>query len=180
MFGLIITTWRLNFFFNSVQPETNIFLFVQLYIKTVRKCGAAVGRGGGKKPTRQDSGPARSFPRNTPQTSADHPTSLPDETGNGGGQKMTDLTEQTETHVVVGLFGFFLLLLFLLLGGSRGSGRSSTTGSRGTTTGTDAGSDVRDQILDVDSLQGLGEQTGPVRLDFDVGGLQDGRDLLIL
>lgn len=93
---------------------------------------------------------------------------------------LEDLVEQTEAHVVVRLVGLLLLLLLLLLGLG---GWSSGGGSRGSTTGgsgTNSGSDVGDQVLDVDALQGLGEETGPVGLHLDVGGLQDGVDLLTL
>jgi len=95
-------------------------------------------------------------------------------------RSLEDLVEQTEAHVVVGLVGLLLLLLFLLLGlggWSSGGGSGGSTSSRG---GTDSGSDVGDQVLDVDALQGLGEEAGPVGLHLDVGGLQDGVDLLAL
>ena len=44
--------------------------------------------------------------------------------------------------------------------------------------GTDSRSDVGDEILDVDGLEALGKKARPERLHGDVGGLQDGRDLL--
>lgn len=77
----------------------------------------------------------------------------------------TNLSEQTESHIVIGLLGFF----FLLFDGGRG----------GTTSGFNSGSYVGDQILDVDVFEGLDKQTEPVGLDVNVGGLQDGRDFLI-
>ena len=62
------------------------------------------------------------------------------------------LVEETEAHVVVGL----LLLLSLLLGGSvlgsgaRGGGTTSSGGS-----GTRAGADVQEELLDVLALESL-------------------------
>lgn len=69
--------------------------------------------------------------------------------------------------VIVGLFRFLLLLLFILSG--------NTSGGRET----GAGSDVRDHILDVDALESICEQTGPLRLDIHGDRLQDGQDLLV-
>lgn len=100
----------------------------------------------------------------------------------GLGKKKTNqahsLIEQTQTHVVIGIFRLGFLLL-LLLGGSWGSSGGGGWGS-GSRCGTGSRSNVGDQVLDVDSLQSLGEQTRPVRLNIDVGGLKDGRDLLTL
>uniref|UniRef100_A0A2M4D089 Putative secreted protein n=1 Tax=Anopheles darlingi TaxID=43151 RepID=A0A2M4D089_ANODA len=76
----------------------------------------------------------------------------------------------TESHVIIGFLWLLFLLLLLLLSGGRGSTAS---------TGSDAGADARDQALDIDTLQSLGEQARPVRLDVDTGGFQDGRDLLV-
>ncbi len=70
-----------------------------------------------------------------------------------------------------------MLVLTLL---SRGS--SSSTGSRGTTSGSSGGSgaNVGKELGDVLSLHGLGEKTGPVRLNLVVGGLEDLAELLLL
>ncbi|GMS99871.1 hypothetical protein PENTCL1PPCAC_22046, partial [Pristionchus entomophagus] len=54
-------------------------------------------------------------------------------------------------------------------GGSGGGGRGSTS---------DSGRDRGDEVLDVDSLEGLGEESRPERLDGDVGGLQESGDLV--
>lgn len=45
---------------------------------------------------------------------------------------------------------------------------------------TDSGTNVGDEVLHVDSLECLGEEAGPVRLDIYIGGLQDGLNLLTL
>lgn len=90
------------------------------------------------------------------------------------------LVEKSEAHVIVRDIRLLLLLLLFLLGLSSGrvrcSGGSSTTswGSANT------GSNVGDQVLNVDTLQGLGEKAGPVGLHINIGGLQDGRDFLTL
>ena len=89
------------------------------------------------------------------------------------------LVEEAESHVVVLLLG--LLLLLLLLGLRRGGGASgSRGGASGGGGGPDAGADVGDEVLDVDALEGLGEEAGPVRLHVHLGGLQDGADLVTL
>lgn len=72
-------------------------------------------------------------------------------------------------------YGFFLLFLLLLLSGGGASSGSSASGSGG---GTDTRSDVGDELLDVAALESLGEEAGPEGLDFDLGGLQDGLNLL--
>merc|ERR1711950_94320 len=77
------------------------------------------------------------------------------------------LVEETESHVVIGFLLWFFFLFFLdLFGGS------SSRGSSGT------GSNVGNEVLDVDGLEALGEKAGPERLNGDVSGLQDGVDLL--
>ena len=93
-------------------------------------------------------------------------------------QKSDGLVEQAESHVVVRLLGLFLL--GLLLGGGRGSTSGSGGGGRSSAGGTDSGSDVGEEVLDVDALESLGEEAGPVGLHVDLGGLQDGLDLLTL
>merc|ERR1719400_859380 len=87
------------------------------------------------------------------------------------------LVEKSESHVVIGFFLRLFLLFFFGSLLSSGSSWSSTTCtcSRG---GTDSRSNVGDEILDVDGLEALGKKTRPERLHGDVGGLQDGRDLL--
>merc|ERR1711980_452 len=82
------------------------------------------------------------------------------------------LVEETESHVVVFLGGGLLLgfLLWCLL-------RGSTTGGWGSA-GTDTGADVGDQLADVDVLEGTSEEGWPEWLDVDVGGLEDGGDLV--
>ena len=70
-----------------------------------------------------------------------------------------------------------LTLLFLLLGlASTGV----TTGGGGTTSGGCGRSDVREELRDVLSLEGLGEEAGPVALDIVAGGLDDLGEFLIL
>ena len=93
-------------------------------------------------------------------------------------QKSDGLVEQAESHVVVRLLGLFLL--GLLLGGGRGStsGSGGGGGGRSSAGGTDSGSDVGEEVLDVDALESLGEEAGPVGLHVDLGGLQDGLNLL--
>ena len=88
------------------------------------------------------------------------------------------LVEESESHVVVLLLGLLLLLLFL---GGVAAGRGVTAGGgSGRGGGPNAGADVGDQLLDVAALQGLGEEAGPVGLHLDLGGLQEGVDLLTL
>merc|ERR1711980_17678 len=87
------------------------------------------------------------------------------------------LVEETESHVVVFLGGGLLLgfLLWCLLSGSTtGGGTTSGWGSAGT----DTGADVGDQLADVDVLEGTSEERWPEWLDLDVGGLEDGGDLV--
>merc|ERR1719510_2849850 len=94
-------------------------------------------------------------------------------------EKMENLVEQAEAHVIVLLLGLFLLLLFF--GGLSSGGRCSTTGSRGGTSsgsGADAGSNVGDQGLEVGRLQSLGEEARPVGLNVNTSSLEDGGDLL--
>merc|ERR550519_2285091 len=89
---------------------------------------------------------------------------------------MRKLVEQTESHIVIFLLLFNLL--FLLGWGitcSRCLGSSSATGSRGSSY---AASDVGDQVLQVNRLESLGEESGPVRLEFDISCLEDGGQLL--
>ena len=93
-------------------------------------------------------------------------------------ESRTRSVKETESHVVVLLLGLLLLLLLLgLLGGgsrSAGGGRAGRGGSAG------ARADVGDELLDVDALERLGEEAGPVRLHLDLGGLEDGADLVTL
>uniref|UniRef100_A0A6B0UTH0 Uncharacterized protein n=1 Tax=Ixodes ricinus TaxID=34613 RepID=A0A6B0UTH0_IXORI len=89
--------------------------------------------------------------------------------------------EETESHVVVLLFGLFLLLL--LLGGVLASGRCSGGRPGGGScgrgrSGPDARAHVRDERLQAESLERLGEQAGPVRLNLDACSLEDRADLL--
>ncbi len=80
--------------------------------------------------------------------------------------KCRNLIEQSESHVVIRLLRGFLLFGLLLSGGGRASCANT-------------GSNVAQEVLDVDSLEGLGEEAGPVWLNVDLGGLQDGQDLLL-
>merc|ERR1719382_1357188 len=86
---------------------------------------------------------------------------------------MESLVEQAEAHVIVLLLGLFLLLLLLggLSSGSRGS--TSSSGS-----GTNTGSYVGDQGLEVGRLQSLGEEAWPIGLNINTSSLEDGGDLL--
>merc|ERR1719186_1027047 len=85
--------------------------------------------------------------------------------------------EESESHIVIlFLLGLFLLLFFLLLG-SRGSCSRSGSGASSSRGGSGSRTHVSDQGLYVHGLQGLGEQTGPVGLNLNVGGLEDGGDL---
>jgi hypothetical protein len=92
-------------------------------------------------------------------------------------QLLMFLVKESESHVVVLLLLWLLLLLLLLallLVFSGGGGLGGCGGSR-------CGSaNVGDQLLDVAALEGLGEEAGPVRLNLDLGGLQEGGDLLTL
>lgn len=89
-----------------------------------------------------------------------------------------NLVEETESHVVILLLGLFLLGLLLCLSGGSGVTGSGCGGSSGARA--DSGTDVGDQLLNVAALEGLGEQAGPVGLNIDLGGLQDGLNLLTL
>lgn len=55
-----------------------------------------------------------------------------------------------------------------------------TGSSWGWSSGSNARSDVGDQVLDINTFEGLGEEAWPVWLDLDVGGLEDGCELLAL
>merc|ERR1719187_777273 len=91
-----------------------------------------------------------------------------------GGNKEI-LVKQAESHVIILLLG--LLLLFL---GGRSVGRSSSAGggSASSGSGTDSGANGGDELLQVGRLQGLGEESGPVRLEVDSSSLQDCNNLL--
>lgn len=90
------------------------------------------------------------------------------------------LVEETEAHVIVRDIRLLLLLLLFLLG--LGSGRVRCSGGSSTTSwgSANTGANVGDQVLNVDTLKGLGEKSGPVGLHINIGGLQDGRDFLTL
>merc|ERR1719239_1881587 len=75
---------------------------------------------------------------------------------------MESLVEQAEAHVIVLLLGLFLLLL--LLGGL--------------SSGTNTGSYVGDQGLEVGRLQSLGKEAWPIGLNINTSSLEDGGDLL--
>ena len=83
-----------------------------------------------------------------------------------------NLVEERETHVVVGLL--LLGLLLLLLGGGTTGGGTSGSGGRGGSTTTNVG----DEVVDALPLQELGEESWPVWLNLDSGGLHDGGDLV--
>lgn len=83
------------------------------------------------------------------------------------------------THVIVFFFWFFFLF-FLLFGGSWGSSSSGWSSSTGSWSSADSWANVGDQVLDVDTFKGFGEQWWPVWLNFNVGSLQDGWDFLAL
>ena len=76
-------------------------------------------------------------------------------------------TTEEISHIDV-LLG--LLFLGLLLSGSSATS-SGTTGSGASSGGTSA--DVGEQLGDVLTLEGLGEEAGPVALDGVSGGLDD-------
>ena len=84
------------------------------------------------------------------------------------------ITEQA-AHIDVSLF--LLGLLFLLGSGSGGIGNGGTHGD-----GSNGGSwaDVGEEVLDVLSLEGLGEEGGPVCLNLVAGGLNDLSELVTL
>ena len=67
-----------------------------------------------------------------------------------------------------------------LFDGSSGGGCRGSTTSSGSWGGSGTGSNVGNEVLDVDGLEALGEKAGPERLNGDVSGLQDGVDLLSL
>ena len=83
------------------------------------------------------------------------------------------ITEQA-AHIDVSLF--LLGLLFLHSGGLGGSGNGGTHGD------SNGGSwaDVGEEVLDVLSLEGLGEEGGPVCLNLVAGGLDDLSELVTL
>merc|ERR1719206_1715389 len=55
---------------------------------------------------------------------------------------------------------------------------SCSSGSSSSRSSTNTGPDSGDQGLQVTRLQGLGEQSWPVRFNINIGSLQDGGDLL--
>ena len=71
-----------------------------------------------------------------------------------------------------------ILTGLLFLSGLASSG--VTTGRGGTTSGGGGGSNVGEESSDVLSLEGLGEEAGPVALDSVAGGLDDLGEFLIL
>merc|ERR1719423_334407 len=80
------------------------------------------------------------------------------------------LVEEGESHVVVGT-GFVSAVGFLFFGRSRfllGGGGSGRGG----------GAEVTEKRGDVDAVEGFGEKRGPVWLNRDAGGLQEGGDLV--
>merc|ERR1719348_1694321 len=77
------------------------------------------------------------------------------------------LVKEAESHVVILLL--LVLFILLLLGGG------STSGGRG---GAHTASDDGDQRLQVGRLRSLGKESGPVGLNLDTGGLDDGGQLL--
>merc|ERR1719374_437057 len=88
------------------------------------------------------------------------------------------LVEEGESHVVVRA-GFVSAVGFLFFGRSRfllGGGGSSSWG--GATGGRGGGAEVTEKRGDVDAVEGLGEKRGPVWLNRDAGGLQEGGDLV--
>merc|ERR1719359_1390091 len=89
------------------------------------------------------------------------------------------LVEQSESHVIVlFLLRFFFLLLFLLGCGSITTSCCSRSSSSSSRSSADTRSYVGDQGFQVTGLQGLGEEAGPVRLDINTSGLENGGDLL--
>ena len=81
--------------------------------------------------------------------------------------------EQVEVHLLFLLLFFGLLLLLL-----RGRG-IATSGGGGSTTGRGA-SDIGDQVLDLDVLGDLREESRPVRLDLNTGSVNKRLNLLLL
>ena len=86
------------------------------------------------------------------------------------------VTEEV-AHVLVGFLLLWLLLLLLLGGGGGGSGGNGGTSAG---SGNGGGSDVREKLLDVLALEGLGEEAGPVWLDFVAGCLDHLSELVTL
>ena len=89
------------------------------------------------------------------------------------------LIEKSESHIVI----FFLLWLLLLLGRSSfSSSGSSSSSSRSSSSGSGSRSYSRphrgDEGLEVAGLKSLGEESGPVWLNFNTGSLDDGGQLL--
>lgn len=90
---------------------------------------------------------------------------------------LSTLVEEGEAvHVFVLRLLSGCLLLLLLSG--RGSGTASGGGA--TSGGGGGRADVADKVHDVLALKRLGEKAGPEGLELDVGGLEDGGDLLAL
>jgi hypothetical protein len=84
------------------------------------------------------------------------------------------LVEETEAHVLIGL----LLLLNLLLSLGLGGGVSSGATSRGSGSGA-SGADVGQELLDVLTLEGPGEDGRPDGLNLlDLSGRDEGLDLV--
>ena len=81
--------------------------------------------------------------------------------------------ETTSTNIS---FGFLLLFLLFLSGGFSNSGASSSSGSRGGTAGGEGS--VEDDLGNVGRSKSLVEETRPVGSNGDVGGGQDGGDLI--
>lgn len=85
------------------------------------------------------------------------------------------ITEEA-THIDISGFLFFLLLL--LGGGSTTSGGGGNGGTGGGDGG--SGADVGEEVLDVLTLEGLGEEGRPVSLNLVAGGLDDLSELVTL
>jgi len=81
------------------------------------------------------------------------------------------VVSEEATHVDIG--GFLFLLLFLL--GCGGGGNGGTNGG-----GNGGGADVGDKLLNILALEGLGEEVGPVGLNFVAGCLDDFSELIAL
>ena len=79
------------------------------------------------------------------------------------------LVKETKAHVVIRLFLRLLLLLFLGLL-SRSVTTSGSAGSRSSSHSGAGGTHVREQVLHVLALEGLGEQLGPDRLHGHASG----------
>ena len=86
------------------------------------------------------------------------------------------VVSEEATHVNI---GGFLFLLLLLLGGSgcAGGGDGGASGGSG---GNGGGADVGEEVLDVLTLEGLGEEGRPVSLNLVAGGLDDLSELVTL